>query len=75
MSEENKQAQRIQTSILNSLEKKALVWLAERMPSWVTSDMLTFLGFLGALIVAAGYSLSNLNLQWLWLSCFGLLVN
>ena len=75
MSEENKQAARIQTSILSTAEKKVLVWLAERMPSWVTSDMLTFVGFCGSLIMAAGYALSNLNLQWLWLSCFGLFVN
>jgi phosphatidylglycerophosphate synthase len=75
MSEEKKQAQRIQTSILNPLEKKVLVYLAERMPKWVTSDMLTLIGFIGALIMAAGYSLSNLNLHWLWLSCFGLFVN
>ena len=75
MSEENKQAQRIQTSLLNPYEKKILVWLAERMPAWVTSDMLTLVGFAGALIMAAGYGLSNLDLRWLWLSCFGLLVN
>lgn len=75
MSEEKKQAARIQTSILNPYEKRVLVWLAERMPAWVNSDMLTFVGFLGALIMAAGYALSNLDLHWLWLSCFGLLVN
>ena len=75
MNEEKKQAQRIQTSILNPLEKKVLVYLAGRMPAWVTSDMLTLVGFLGAIIMATGYSLSNLNLHWLWLSCFGLLVN
>ncbi|MBQ3766843.1 MAG: CDP-alcohol phosphatidyltransferase family protein [Bacteroidales bacterium] len=73
--EEQKQAKRIQTSILNPLEKKVLVWLAERMPAWVTSDMLTFVGFLGALIVATGYALSNLNLNWLWLASFGFVVN
>ena len=75
MNEEKKQAQRIQTSLLNPLEKKVLVDLAGRMPAWVTSDMLTLVGFLGAIIMATGYSLSNLNLHWLWLSCFGLLVN
>ena len=75
MSEEKKQAARIQTSILNAAEKKVLVWLAERMPSWVTSDMLTFVGFLGALVVAAGYALSNLSLYWMWLSCLGLFIN
>ena len=75
MSEEKKQAARIQTSILSAAEKKVLVWLAERMPSWVTSDMLTFVGFLGALVVAAGYALSNLSLYWMWLSCLGLFIN
>lgn len=75
MSEENKQAARIQTSILNKYEKKALVWMAERMPSWVNSDMLTFVGFLGACIMATGYALSNVNLMWLWLSNLGLFIN
>ena len=75
MSEEKKQAARIQTSILNPLEKKVLVWLAQRMPAWVTSDMLTFVGFLGAIVMATGYALANLNLNWLWLSCLGLLIN
>jgi phosphatidylglycerophosphate synthase len=70
-----KQAYRIQTSILNPFEKKVLVYLAERMPAWVTSDMLTFVGFIGAVIVATGYALSNLNLNWLWLASFGFVVN
>ena len=73
--EEKHQANRIQTSILNPYEKKILVYLAGKMPAWVTSDMLTFVGFLGALIVATGYALSNLNLSWLWLASFGFLVN
>lgn len=45
MMEENQkkeQSVRIQTSLLNGLEKKALVWLAERQPKWADSDMLTF---------------------------------
>ncbi|MBR5063156.1 MAG: CDP-alcohol phosphatidyltransferase family protein, partial [Bacteroidales bacterium] len=75
MSEEKKQAKRIQKSFLNSIEKKVLVYLAGKMPAWVTSDMLTFVGFLGAIVMALGYCLSNLNLHWLWLSCFGLFLN
>ncbi len=75
MTEENKQAARIQTSILNNCERKALVWMAERMPSWVTSDMLTVVGFLGACVMATGYALSNENLLWLWLANLGLLIN
>ena len=73
--EEQHQAKRIQTSILNPLEKKVLVYLAERMPARMQSDQLTFIGFVGALIVAAGYALSNLNLNWLWLASFGFVVN
>ena len=73
--EEIKQAKRIQTSILNAYEKKVLVWLAERMPARMTSDQLTFIGFVGAVIVATGYALSNLNLNWLWLASFGFVVN
>jgi len=75
MTEENKQAKRIQTSFLNGIEKKILVAIANKLPTWVTSDMLTFVGFLGAIIIATGFALSNLNLNWLWLTCFGLFVN
>ena len=49
--------------------------MAERMPSWVNSDMLTFVGFLGACVMATGYALSNVNLMWLWLSNLGLFIN
>ena len=73
--EEKKQAARIQTSVLNGLEKKILVWMAQRMPAWVTSDMLTFVGFIGACVIATGYALSNISLQWLWLTSFGFFLN
>ena len=52
---ERKQATRVQTSILNALEKKILVKMAEKMPSRVTSDMLSAIGFLGSVLIAAGY--------------------
>lgn len=69
------QSKRIQTSILNALEKKALVWLAKRQPRWMTSDILTFIGVIGAVIVALGYALSNYDIRWLWLASFGFFVN
>lgn len=71
----NEKAERIQTSILNAAEKKALVWLAERQPKWITSDSLTYIGIFGAVLCAAGFVLSSLDLNWLWLSSFGLVVN
>ncbi|MBP5549240.1 MAG: CDP-alcohol phosphatidyltransferase family protein [Bacteroidales bacterium] len=68
------QSVRIQTSFLNAAEKKALVWLAERQPKWMTSDILTFIGFLGAVIIAVGYALSA-NPVFLWLASFGWIIN
>lgn len=70
-----KQAKRIQTSLLNGVERKALVWMAERMPRWVTSDMLSGIGFVGAVIIAAGYMLSDININFLWLSSFGFVIH
>lgn len=72
---ERKQATRIQTSVLNSLEHKALIWLASRQPKWVTSDMLTAVGTIGAFLIGLGYALTSININFLWLSTFGLLVN
>ncbi len=71
----DKKAERIQTSFLNGVERKALVWLAERQPRWVSSDLLTWVGTMGSVLIALGYILSHLNVNWLWLSTFGLIVN
>jgi len=73
--EKTENSQRIQTSVLNAAEHKALVWLAERQPKWMTSNILTGIGVLGSIIIAVGYILSNQNLNWLWLASFGFLVN
>lgn len=69
------QSKRIQTSVLNAAEKKVLVWLAERQPRWVTSDMLTGIGVVGSLVVALGYFLSNYSVGWLWLASLGFVIN
>lgn len=69
------QATRIQTSILNKAEKRVLVWLAHRQPLWMTSDILTYIGVAGAVICAVGFALSSININFLWLSSFGLVVN
>lgn len=47
-----RQATRVHRSFLAAAEKRALIWIAGRMPSWVNSDHLTILGF--AAQVAAG---------------------
>lgn len=52
-------ATRIQESVTSALERMALLWLAGRMPSWVTSDRLTLLGFVAMLLAGAGYLLAR----------------
>lgn len=69
------QSVRIQTSILNGVEKKVLIYLAKHQPHWMTSDMLTGIGTIGAVLAAVGYILSNFNIAWLWLSSAGFIVN
>lgn len=70
-----KDTKRIQNNVIDSLEKKTLKWLAERMPHWVTSDFLTFIGFLGSLMIGAGFILTHFGIGWLWLTIAGLIVN
>ena len=71
----HEQSERIQTSILNRMEKKALVWLAQRQPAWVTSDFLTYIGLTGAILFTAGGMLANANKLFLWIGTLGLLIN
>lgn len=68
-------ATRIQTSILNGVEKRVLVWLAHRQPRWVTSDILTYVGVFGAFVCGLGFALSSLDIRFLWLSSLGLVIN
>ncbi|MBR5176363.1 MAG: CDP-alcohol phosphatidyltransferase family protein [Bacteroidales bacterium] len=71
----DKSAMRIQNSFLNGVEKKILVWLAERQPRWVFSDLLTIVGIVGAIMIGTGFVLSNNSVYWLWLSIAGFFVN
>lgn len=73
--EKTENSQRIQTSLLNGVEHKALVWLATRQPRWMTSNILTGIGVFGSLVIACGYILSNKDINWLWLASLGFLIN
>ena len=67
---------RIQTSVLNGVEKKVLVWLAHRQPRWMTSDILTVIGTIGAFVIAAGFILAGTkDIHFLWLSSLGFVIN
>jgi phosphatidylglycerophosphate synthase len=54
-------ATRIQASFLASVEKKTLIWLAERTPYWINSDHLTAVGFAGQIAAGVFYALSRWN--------------
>ena len=41
----------------------------------MTSDMLTYIGTVGAIIIAIGYILSSRNINYLWLSTLGFIIN
>ena len=61
--------------VLGSLERKALEWLVRRLPSWVSSDLLTLLGLVGSLVTALGYALCIYSHDFLWLASAGLVLN
>ena len=71
----NKDALRVQTSILSKMEKRLLEWIATRLPRWMKPDHLTGIGLIGAFLAGAGYILSNWGKDFLWLSSFGFIVN
>ena len=67
--------ERVQQNMLARGERWVLNRLCARMPRWVTPDMLTFTGMVGALAIFAGYAASNLGDGWLWLSIAGYVVH
>jgi archaetidylinositol phosphate synthase len=67
--------QRSNSGILEAFETPALRWLAARTPNWVTPNVLTTIGFLGALGVFASYALSASHHALLWLASAGLFIN
>ncbi|MET0238868.1 MAG: CDP-alcohol phosphatidyltransferase family protein [Sphingobium sp.] len=62
---------RIQHNILAVAERRLLTWLCARLPESITPDILTSIGFFGAVVISAGYVLSSWHIDWLWLSIAG----
>lgn len=72
---EFREAERAHGSLLAPLEKRCLVWLAERMPPWVNSDHLTLLGFIAMVGVGLCYWTARRHPMALSLGAFFLAVN
>jgi phosphatidylglycerophosphate synthase len=68
-------AQRVNQSLTASMEKRALQWMAERTPRWVTSDHLTALGLSAQIGAGVFYALSRFNRWALLLVIFCIALN
>jgi phosphatidylglycerophosphate synthase len=69
------QEKRLQESITAAIERKALNWLATRLPAWVNSDHLTILGSLGMLLAGGSYALARWHNWGLLAAAFFLALN
>jgi phosphatidylglycerophosphate synthase len=54
-------ARRVNQSLTARIEKRALQWMAERAPRWLTSDQLTILGLAAQIGAGICYALSRYN--------------
>ena len=69
------QARRVNQALTATLEKRALQWMAYRMPRWVSSDQLTILGLLGQIAAGVCYALSRFHRYALLLAIACVVVN
>ena len=70
-----RQATRVHGSFLATAEKRALIWMAERMPSWVSSDQLTLVGFAAQVATGVCYAFAARDRRMLLAAIVCLAVN
>jgi phosphatidylglycerophosphate synthase len=75
MSPEASKAHRWTKSLLFEPEKRLLMWMCSKMPSWVMPDHLTLLAVFSSIWIGAAYALSHYGAGWLWLASLGLVVH
>lgn len=67
---------RERTNILKTYEQKLIGYLVKKTPLFITSNTLTFIGFLGSLLVFTGFLLATyFNRIYLLLGVFGFIIN
>jgi phosphatidylglycerophosphate synthase len=66
---------RVQTSLLAGPEKKALLWIAPRLPGWVSPDLLTYIGLGAMIFVGLCYYLTPHSNIFLILASLGYVIN
>lgn len=66
---------RIRTNLLRKFEQPILAFFVQRIPSWISSDMLTAFGFLGSILVFLSFILAvYLHKYYLLLGVLGFLI-
>ena len=69
------EAARVATNPLAGLERRCLIWLANRLPRWITSDILTTLALGAMALTGLAYALSPRHPGALFLAIVGLGLN
>lgn len=69
------EAEREPNFLLAKAEKRALRWIAERLPRWILPNDLTALGVAAAIGICVAYQLSNDGNGWLWVASALLVVH
>lgn len=75
MSDNGGEPKRRATFVLSELEKRLLVWLADKLPRGLLPDHLTLIGMVGSLLITVAYVLSNRADWWLWIASLGFVIN
>jgi archaetidylinositol phosphate synthase len=68
-------ATRLQQSLVATAERRTLIWLAGRMPAWISSDHLTLLGFVSQCLVGVCYAVSRAHPKMLVIGTLCLALN
>lgn len=67
---------RARTNLLRKQEQMLIIWLVQRMPGWISSDILTAIGLFGNAIVAASFILAKyFNSLYLLFGLLGFAIN
>ncbi len=67
---------RARTNLLKKQEEIAISWLVQRIPPWITSNILTGIGLFGNIIVSASFVLAAcFNRAYLFLGLLGFMIS
>ena len=68
-------AKRVHTALTAQLERRLLIWIAQRTPSSISPDHLTALAFVAQVFAGVAYALVSLDRRALWLVNFFIALN